>query len=122
MNKTLLNLLMVAAVTGSLVDFHDAEAGRLPSPGAGQGSLQPGESHVSVSTFEEGVFANVTVEGTGDGDIDCYALDEDGKVVGSDDDPTNTCLVTWIPKKKGSYRFRVINNGKHPVSYKLETN
>jgi hypothetical protein len=75
--------------------------------------------HVS---FRAGEMAVVTVIGDGDTDLDLYVYDAFGNLVGSDEDLTDTCVVSFLPPRTGVYTIRVVNRGNVYNNYTITTN
>lgn len=53
----------------------------------------------------------VSVFGDGDTDLDLYIYDENGNLIDSDTDGTDTCICSFTPKWKGSFKIKVKNLG-----------
>lgn len=73
-------------------------------------------------TFRAGEDAIVTVDGNGDTDLDLYIYDENGRLVGKDDDGTDFCIVTFNPRWTGPFTVVVRNRGNVYNQYRLRTN
>ena len=73
-------------------------------------------------TFRGSEEAVVAVDGDGDTDLDLYVYDENGNLVGSDTDSTDTCVVKWTPKWTGKFTIRVQNRGSVYNRYEIATN
>lgn len=99
------------------------QAGMLPNAGESSGVLAAGSVINKSGVFEGRVFAAVTVIGTTPGgDIDCVVRDENDVVVDRDEDEANGCMLSWLPKVKGTYVVRIINRGQNDTFFRLETN
>ena len=66
--------------------------------------------------------AEVTVEGDGDTDLDCYVRSSAGHVVDSDTDATDYCILSWQPSQADVYRLEIRNPGSVYNAYYLRTN
>ena len=73
-------------------------------------------------TFVGGEVAAVVVSGDGDTDLDLYVFDENGTLVASDDDGTDECRVSFIPRRTGRFTIVVVNRGNVYNRYVLATN
>ena len=83
------------------------------------GILSPGASdsyRVPLNADEVTLFK---VQGDGDGDLDCYLYDDNGNLVGSDTDETDTCLVRVNPRWPEAFRFVVTNHGHIYDAYRF---
>ena len=74
--------------------------------------LYPRASHRYVVKFEGGRLAEVAVFGDGDGDCDLYIYDEYGYLIRYDEDYSDICYVSWVPRNRGVYTIIVKNNGR----------
>lgn len=72
--------------------------------------------------FRAGEFARVTVSGDGDTDLDLYVYDAAGNLVARDDDRTDQCIATWVPRRSGWFYIQVVNLGSVYNAYTLRTN
>ena len=66
--------------------------------------------------------AEVIVVGDHDTDLDVYVYDENGYLVGEDDDRSDNCYVSWTPRWSGWFEIRVVNRGGVYNDYRIETN
>jgi hypothetical protein len=66
--------------------------------------------------------ATVIVKGDGDTDLDVYVHDIYGNLVAKDDDATDGCVVSFIPKFTTTFKVYVTNRGKVYNNYELLTN
>jgi hypothetical protein len=71
--------------------------------------------------FVGGAPAVIWVEGDGSSDLDCYVLDAAGRIIDSDTDATDTCLLEWTPRSTGTVRLEVRNLGRKANSYEVHT-
>lgn len=68
-------------------------------------------SDTFVVTFRGGEAAVVGVIGDGDTDLDLFVYDENGRLIGADEDSTDRCLVCFRPRWTGPFRIVVRNLG-----------
>ena len=62
-------------------------------------------------TFTGGEEAMVMVIGDGDTDLDLYIYDENGNLIESDTDRSDTMICTWTPKWTGKFTIKIKNLG-----------
>jgi hypothetical protein len=67
--------------------------------------------HTYRVTFRGGEIASVAISGDGDTDLDLYVYDQFGNLIGVDNDYTDDCIVTWIPRWTGPFIIEVVNRG-----------
>jgi hypothetical protein len=70
-------------------------------------------------TFYGGEDAVVAINGDHDTDLDLYVYDENGNLIGSDTDGTDTCVVRFHPKWTGTFRIEVRNLGRVYNKYEI---
>ena len=73
-------------------------------------------------TFRAGEEASVLVNGDGDTDLDLYIYDQNGNLIDSDTDYTDTCLCSWTPKWTGPFTVKIVNRGSVYNNYTIWTN
>ena len=66
--------------------------------------------------------AEVCVSGDGDTDLDLYVYDENGNLIGKDDDYSDECVVRWYPKWTGTFIIKVVNRGALYNNFTIWTN
>lgn len=98
-------------------------AGALPNPRSSNTSV----NGYATDTFKPIVFqagqeATVTVYGDGDTDLDLYVYDSNGNLVAKDEDRTDTCVASWVPKWTGAFTIVVKNRGSVYNRYTMRTN
>lgn len=64
----------------------------------------------------------VIVKGDGDTDLDVYVHDKYGNLITADEDATDGCVVSFIPKITTTFRIYVTNRGKVYNNFELLTN
>lgn len=122
MNKLITTVVLLAAFALSLTLTPNTFAGAF---GGGKYDNDIVRAHASVEynvDFRGREAAQVLVSGDGDTDLDLYVLDENGRVVASDTDMTDTCLATWMPRYSGVYTIKIVNRGSVYNEYTLRTN
>ncbi len=72
--------------------------------------------------FEAGQEATVTVNGDGDTDLDLYIYDSNNNLVAQDQDSTDRCVASWVPRSTGAFRIVVKNRGRIFNRYTMQTN
>jgi len=73
-------------------------------------------------SFIEGELAEIGVRGDGDTDLDLYVYDSNGNLITRDEDFTDKCYVSWVPRWTGRYRIKIVNRGPVINNYYLVTN
>lgn len=71
--------------------------------------------------FRGGQYAAIYVEGDGDTDLDCAVYDENGNLIASDTDYTDSCLLEWQPRWTGPFTLAISNLGPVYNNYCVET-
>ena len=72
--------------------------------------------------FIEGELAEILVVGDGDTDLDLYVFDSLENLIEQDDDYTDRCYVSWVPKWTGKYIIVIKNLGPVYNNFTLMTN
>jgi len=80
------------------------------------------DTHTFTRSFYGGETARVIVRGDGDSDLDLFIYDEFGNLVAKDDDDTDYCVCTWVPRRTGRFTIRVVNVGRAANLYCITTN
>jgi len=99
-----------------------ATRGRVYGPARVTRRVYGNSSYIDYVTFEGRKLAEVLISGDGDTDLDLYVYDENGNLVGSDDDYTDDCYVSFVPRWTGTYKIKVVNRGSIYNQYLLLTN
>jgi len=80
----------------------------------------------SVDRFVVGFRADesaiVALSGDGSTDLDLFVADQNGNLIGKDDDNTDDCLVRWVPNRTGPFLIVVRNPGSEANRYVIATN
>jgi hypothetical protein len=72
--------------------------------------------------FRAGELAEIVLSGDGDTDLDLYVYDANGNLIAKDDDYSDDCYVSWVPKWTGAFTVKVKNRGSVYNRYTLVTN
>lgn len=109
MKTTLTRFLAFTAMIGSLLTFapdasaiDDVEFGRV-------------HAHSSVNyyfTASRGDDTTILVSGDGDTDLDAFLYDSSGRLIDSDIDGTDTCLLTVVPGYTDRFKIVIVNHGR----------
>lgn len=69
--------------------------------------------------FYKGEEVIVFVNGDGSTDLDLYIYDENGNLIDSDIDNTDTCICRFTPKWRGNFTIKIKNRGNVYNRYHL---
>ena len=100
----------------------ETSRGRLGGPGEAYRRVAANSYVIDYVNYKSGILAEVFISGDGDTDLDMYVYDENGNLVGQDDDYSDDCYVSWYPKWTGTFIIKVVNRGKVYNNYYLVTN
>lgn len=100
----------------------DKSRGSVDGPKESYDRVQANSTDTYRIAFYGKSAAEVAVVGDGDTDLDLYVFDENGNLIGKDDDNTDRCYVSWIPQWTGSFIVKVINRGNLYNNYGIATN
>lgn len=75
-----------------------------------------------TASFRAGELAEVAIIGDGDTDMDLYVFDSNGSLIEYDEDYTDQCYVSWVPRWTGEYTIAVKNLGSVYNRFVLITN
>ncbi len=83
--------------------------------------LYPGNAHTWQIQVFAGTPVNITVDGDGDprADLDLFVYDQWGNLVDVDDDYTDYCLGSFVPRRSGIITIRIENVGRVYNDYEL---
>lgn len=115
--KTLLGSVAVVLMFGAC-----ALAGAVGGPERGASRVDAYSTNTHTVVFRGGECARVIVSGDGDTDLDLYVYDECGNRVAFDDDCTDYCVASWVPRWTGRFTIRVVNRGSVYNRYTITTN
>lgn len=110
----------ILALAGKIT--FDKSRGAVDGPSEGYERVMAKGTDVYRIAFYGKVPAEVAVVGDGDTDLDLYVFDENGNLIGKDDDYTDRCYVSWMPQWTGSFIIKVINRGTVYNNYGIATN
>ena len=82
-----------------------------------KGLVRPGEVDVYSIPLRANELTRFVAQGDGDGDIDCFAYDDNGNLIGQDSDSTDTCLIDIRSFWSATFKFVIKNNGSSTDSY-----
>ena len=112
----------IAALCGMLSVIGGAAfAGAVDGPTDHDDTVEEGKTDVYRIRFTGGKQAIVRAKAHGD-DIDLFVYDTHDNLVEKDTDDDDVPVCIWTPKWTGQFKVKIINNEKHDVDYKLETN
>jgi hypothetical protein len=86
--------------------------GAVGGPREGISSVVGGDSMIYKLPFRAGEPATVFVSGDGSTDLDLYVYDENGNLIGYDEDYSDDAIVRWNPRWTGSFIIEVKNQGR----------
>jgi len=114
-------LLELAAQVGkNAIEY--STRGRVGGPGKTVSKVAARGTDSYTIKFWRGELAEIYLSGDGDTDLDLYVYDESGNLIDWDDDYTDDCYVSWVPRWTGSYVVKVVNRGRVYNRYVLVTN
>ncbi|GHV03120.1 hypothetical protein FACS189485_05410 [Spirochaetia bacterium] len=96
--------------------------GAANGPKYGVFKLPGGRYDEFPAVFRANERAEIGVSGDGDTDLDLYIYDSNGNLIVYDEDPSDDCYVTWVPKWTGEFTVRVVNLGRVYNQYVLTSN
>ncbi len=105
-------------------------SGRGAEKGAlcGEGTCAPTESKDKLGTvvyqvtFKGGELATVGIVGDGTGELDLYIVDENKKIVASDDTKGDIAVCEWTPAKDAKYYILILNRKNKENQFAILTN
>ena len=77
------------------------------------------ETDLWTLSLRAGVSYTIVVDGDGDSDLDIVLRDENGRVIDSDLDYTDFCVVTVTPRWSGPFELEIRNLGRRANLYEL---
>lgn len=106
----------------NVVNQSSATLGRVNGPSETEECVLANDTDIYRIRFRGGEDASVLVIGDHDTDLDLYIYDENGNLIDSDTDTTDTCLCEWTPKWTGYFTIKIRNLGSVRNYYTLYTN
>ncbi len=70
-------------------------------------------------TLPGGEWTRITVDGDGDTDLDLFIYDERGRLIDSDEDDTDYCVVSVRPRRTAKYTIKIKNWGDVYNEYQM---
>lgn len=116
-NKHLLALIDDAKANAATVT-----RGRVGGPGKKVTSVYGNSSDAYQVRFVANSLAEVFISGDGDTDLDLYVYDSNGNFITKDDDYSDDCYVSWVPKWTGNFIIKIVNRGPIYNQYVMLTN
>ena len=116
------NQTLVALIEQTELKVGQTSRGRLGGPGEARRRVVANSYVIDRISYKGGQLAEVFISGDGDTDLDMYVYDENGNLIGKDDDYSDDCYVSWYPKWTGTFTVKVVNRGKVYNDYYLITN
>jgi len=101
---------------------NQATRGRVGGPGERYNYVYGNSKDLYEVNFIELQLAEIVVIGDGDTDLDLYVYDSNGNLIAKDDDYTDRCYVSWVPRWTGRYIVKIVNRGPILNNYHLVTN
>ena len=114
--------LIAAALFALLATPFFANAGATGGKKSANEIVKAGQTDRYQICFNANEPARLVVKGDGDTDLDLYVYDENGNLIDSDTDGTDTCVASWNPRWTGNFAIRVVNRGNVYNRYTLLTN
>lgn len=105
-----------------MITSSTAIAGQVGGPTGHRDTVLTNSSDSYNITFRGQELAQVLIRGDGSSDLDCFAVDNNGNLVDSDVDFTDTCLLEWNPIWTGKFRITIVNVGNSDNEYSIVTN
>lgn len=115
------NAKLLAEIT-NLEKSNQATRGRVGGPGERYDYVIGNSTDSYEISFVESRLAEIAVIGDGDTDLDLYVFDSNLNLIEKDDDYTDRCYVSWVPRWTGRYIVKIINRGPILNNYHLVTN
>lgn len=96
--------------------------GRVGGPGERYSYVYGNSNDLYEVSFVESQLAEIVVIGDGDTDLDLYVYDSNENLIVKDDDYTDRCYVSWVPRWTGRFIVKIVNRGPILNNYHLVTN
>lgn len=103
-------------------DVNNNVRGAVGGPKYSSTHVNAGATDIYRIAFRANEAAIVTVNGDGDTDLDLYVYDANGNLIDSDNDYTDDCICTWVPRWTGTFIIKIVNRGRVYNNYVMHTN
>lgn len=112
--------VVAAMIVSLLIGFAPAAFAKpVDGPVYGRHRVQAHSSDRFAVTLRGGEGTTIFVSGDGDTDLDLYLFDENGRLVDSDTDDTDDCLIRIYPRWTGPFVIVVRNWGSVYNDYRI---
>lgn len=101
---------------------NQATRGRVGGPGERYSYVYGNSNDLYEVSFVESQLAEIVVVGDGDTDLDLYVYDSNENLIVKDDDYTDRCYVSWVPRWTGRFIVKIVNRGPILNNYHFVTN
>jgi hypothetical protein len=112
----------VLAMIDNIEESAEGSRGRVGGPARHVDRVLAYTTDTYQIPFRGGRRAAIGVRGDGDTDLDCYVYDQNGNLVDSATDYSDTCLLEWYPRWTGNFYLRIKNRGGIYNQYQLLSN
>ena len=104
------SVLVTAGLFATLLLSSDARADRIGGPVFHTDTVLAHQTDVFESAFYRGS-AHIEVNGDGDTDLDCGVVDSAGRLVVTDTDDTDYCILDFTVVRAGTFTLKIVNQG-----------
>jgi hypothetical protein len=118
---SLRNLMAVVCLAGAFA-ASTAQADPGDNPITHPGRVEAFSVNTYDIDFKGGVYAELTLVGDGDTDLDLFIYDENGNYIGSGETYSDEEVVGWTPRWTGTFTVEVHNLGNLYNDYDLSSN
>ena len=110
--KHSIQAILIAAIAIGSMTPADARAYRVDR-------VEANDTDTWTFTLHGGCKSRIIVNGDGDTDLDAWLYDENGNLIDSDTDGTDTCVLDCTPKWTGQFKLLIRNHGNVWNQYEL---
>jgi hypothetical protein len=103
-------------------DGQTAGRGAVNGPSRHYDTVNGNSTDTYQVSFIAHYLAEIAVSGDGDTDLDLYVYDSNGNLIAKDEDYSDDCYVSWVPKWTGRFVVKVVNRGRLYNRYVILTN
>ena len=103
-------------------DGQTAGRGAVNGPSRHYDTVNGNSTDTYQVSFIAHYLAEIAVSGDGDTDLDLYVYDSNGNLIAKDEDYSDDCYVSWVPKWTGRFVVKVVNRGPLYNRYVILTN